>query len=53
MENKNILMARQIAAAVAQTGGRAYYVGGFVRDRLLGIDVSLGGFAREYSHGVG
>ena len=38
MENKNILMARQIAAAVAQAGGRAYYVGGFVRDRLLGID---------------
>ena len=31
-------MARQIAAAVAQAGGRAYYVGGFVRDRLLGID---------------
>ena len=38
MENKNILMARQIAAAVAQAGVRAYYVGGFVRDRLLVID---------------
>lgn len=38
MEDRNILMARQIAAAVAQAGGRAYYVGGFVRDRLLGID---------------
>lgn len=31
-------MAEKIAAAVAQAGGRAYYVGGFVRDRLLGRD---------------
>ena len=30
--------ARAIAAAVAQAGGRAWIVGGFVRDRLLGLD---------------
>lgn len=31
----NTEMARQIAAAVAEKGGRAYYVGGYVRDALL------------------
>ena len=30
--------ARAIAAAVAEAGGRAWIVGGFVRDRLLGLD---------------
>ena len=30
--------ARAIAEAVAQAGGRAWIVGGFVRDRLLGLD---------------
>ena len=27
--------AERIASAVAKSGGRAYYVGGFVRDRLM------------------
>ena len=31
-------MARRIAEAVAAKGGRAYYVGGFVRDALLHIE---------------
>lgn len=31
-------MARRIAAAVAAAGGRTYYVGGFVRDRLMGLE---------------
>ena len=31
-------IAQQIAEYVAEAGGRAYYVGGFVRDRLLGIE---------------
>ncbi len=31
-------LARQIAQAVADRGGRAYYVGGCVRDRLLGLE---------------
>ena len=30
--------ARAIAAAIAEAGGRAWVVGGFVRDRLLGLD---------------
>ncbi len=31
-------MAKKIALAVKQSGGTAYYVGGYVRDTLLGID---------------
>ena len=33
-----IALARAIAEAVAAVGGRAWIVGGYVRDRLLGID---------------
>ena len=36
MDQKN--MARTLAELVAAKGGRVYYVGGFVRDRLLGIE---------------
>ena len=35
MSDKNIEMSRKIAAAVEQAGGRAYYVGGYVRDQFL------------------
>lgn len=35
-ENKNILMAQRIAAEVRKAGGRTYFVGGFVRDLLMG-----------------
>lgn len=40
--------AQRIAAAAADLGGRAYYVGGFVRDRLLGhpnkdVDIEVHG----------
>ncbi len=38
MADRNMDMARRIAAAVAQAGGRTYYVGGYVRDRLLGLE---------------
>ena len=38
MDDRNIEMARRVAKAVAREGGRTYYVGGFVRDRLLGLD---------------
>lgn len=38
MEDKNIIMARRIAEAVHEAGGRTFYVGGYVRDRLLGRD---------------
>ena len=36
--DKNLQMARLIAEKVSNAGGRAYYVGGFVRDSLLGIE---------------
>lgn len=40
--------ARAIARQAAALGGRAYYVGGFVRDRLLGrentdVDIEVHG----------
>ncbi len=38
MADKNVEMAQRVARAVAAEGGRTYYVGGFVRDRLLGRD---------------
>lgn len=52
MEDKNMYMARQIAAAVAERGGRVYYVGGLVRDALLGrdnkdVDIEVHGIAPE------
>ena len=34
---QNIGVAQKLAAAVAKAGGKAYYVGGFVRDRLMGV----------------
>lgn len=34
MPEQNIAMARRIAEAVAEAGGTAYYIGGYVRDRL-------------------
>ena len=37
-ENRDLLLARQLAEAVAEAGGRAYFVGGYVRDALLGAD---------------
>ena len=36
--NTDIQMAELIARMAAKKGGRAYYVGGFVRDRLLGLE---------------
>ncbi len=35
---ENLLKAKEIAERVSLAGGRAYFVGGFVRDRLLGIE---------------
>lgn len=48
MEDKNIQMAHSIARAVAERGGHTFYVGGFVRDRLLGkankdVDIEVHG----------
>lgn len=35
--NKNTELALNIAGAVKEAGGRCYYVGGYVRDKLMGI----------------
>ena len=48
MEDKNYSMARKIAEKVAEAGGRTYYVGGMVRDRLCGreskdVDIEIHG----------
>lgn len=39
MVKDDLEMARRVADAVQQAGGRVYYVGGFVRDRLLGREI--------------
>lgn len=50
MTDRNIEMARRIAAAVQKAGGRTYFVGGYVRDLLLGrenkdIDIEVHGIS--------
>ena len=59
---QDFALSREIAAAVAEAGGRAYYVGGFVRDALIGveckdIDIEVYGIApgrlRELLAGLG
>ena len=50
MEDKNVGMAERVAREVSRQGGRTFYVGGFVRDRLLGrqnkdVDIEV--------HGIG
>ena len=45
-------LARAIAAEAARRGGRAYYVGGLVRDGLLGreskdVDIEVHGLAPQ------
>lgn len=49
---KDIETAVKIAKLAGEAGGRAYYVGGFVRDRLLGteskdIDIEIHGIEEE------
>lgn len=38
VNNKNFQMAKAVAEKVKACGGDTYFVGGFVRDRLMGID---------------
>ena len=50
--SSDIQMARQLALLVQARGGRAYYVGGFVRDSLLGeagkdIDIEVHGITPD------
>lgn len=49
-DDKNIIMAHHIAEKVRDAGGSTYYVGGFVRDRLMGaeckdVDIEVHGIA--------
>ena len=49
--------AERIAEYVHEAGGRAFYVGGFVRDRLLGIDnkdvdIEVHGITPEVLYGI-
>ncbi len=48
----SIAIEKTIAQLVKDNGGRSYYVGGFVRDRMLGIenkdvDIEVHGIAPE------
>lgn len=52
MENRNKQMAQKIARCAAQQGGRVYYVGGLVRDALLGkenkdVDIEVHGITAQ------
>lgn len=52
MEDKNVIMARKIAERVAAEGGRTFYVGGLVRDHILGrenkdVDIEIHGITPE------
>lgn len=52
MNDRSIQMAETIAAKVRTQGGRCYYVGGFVRDRILGlenkdVDIEVHGIAPQ------
>lgn len=52
MKDRNKEMAQKIAAAVRQEGGSVYYVGGLVRDALLGrenkdVDIEVHGVTPE------
>ena len=51
-EHENLTMSQKIAQAVNASGGRAFYVGGYVRDEILGrrgkdIDIEIHGITEE------
>lgn len=57
MKNRDVEMAEKIASAVKQAGGKAYYVGGYVRDQLLGrentdIDIEVHGISVPCLEGI-
>ena len=57
MNDKDFFMARRVAEAVDAAGGRTFYVGGFVRDRLLhqpntDIDIEVHGVSPEVLEGI-
>ena len=55
--NQDLEMAGKLASAVAEAGGRAYFVGGFVRDQLMGhpckdVDVEVHGLTPLQLEGI-
>ena len=57
MYDKNFAMAEKIAEKVAERGGRTFYVGGLVRDRLLGrenkdVDIEVHGVEPQTLHEI-
>lgn len=55
--SKDLQIAREIARRVRMTGGNAYYVGGYVRDQLLGrnnkdVDLEIHGITAEQLYGI-
>lgn len=57
MQDQDRKMAQRIAGKVAQQGGRVFYVGGLVRDKLLGrenkdVDIEVHGVTPEALEGI-
>ncbi len=57
MSDRNIAKTEEIAKAVRTMGGRTFYIGGFVRDRILGIptkdvDIEIYGVEPEKLHEI-
>ena len=57
MQDQNRQMAQRIAGMVARQGGRVFYVGGLVRDKLLGrenkdVDIEVHGVTPEALEGI-
>ncbi len=57
MNDRDFFMARRVAEAVDAAGGRTFYVGGFVRDRLLhqpntDIDIEVHGIQPDVLEGI-
>lgn len=55
--DRNMAMAERVARAVGDAGGRTFYVGGYVRDRLMGlhnkdIDIEVHGISVEALEGI-
>lgn len=62
MNSRNLTVSKQIAKSVSESGGRVFYVGGYVRDKILGrnskdIDIEIHGVTEsrlnEILHEIG
>ena len=57
MTDRNYMMAERIASEAAKKGGRTFYVGGLVRDRLMGrenkdVDIEVHGIDPSVLHEI-